>query len=227
MARLHLARPISDGATATAPTLHHLISPARLAHLASAAREHESQLIVSRDTPPDPAEFKFWYISDYHYRILRVWHSSASCWVTVGPDCLEIALRNDTGDTLKRGALVLPSGPSSFGIATGASINVIGFTPDTAASGAYVGVAYVGIGFVHVTTNASSSANMQRGALVHNIGSAPGDATATGGIASGVPGTEFYELGILLDNARAATSDLPQDMGFRALIRGPRTSRSL
>lgn len=224
MASLSLDTPVADGNTVTAQTLHDLIENATVSGLSGGDLSAQSQVIVTKATAPDPADFPVWYDSAYRRRVLRFWHSGASCWITVGPDRLEIPLRNDSGGTLRRGAQVVAAGASAMTIDTRPSINALGFTQDTAASGAYVGVAYVGIGYISAVTNASATGNQLKGYLVHNFGSLPGDVSynVPGNSTSG-PDRVYY--GISIDRLNGG-GDYDHADGFRAMIRGPKVKGS-
>lgn len=231
MATLNLTSPIVDGDTVTAQTLHDLIETATVGGITGADLASGIQLIVSQDSAPSPSEFTYWWDSRAHDHVLRVWAQPFDVWLTVGPDRFELPFRNAAGQLLEPGMLMVAAGASEATIATGATLNILGFCQATTASGAYAPVATCGIGFVRVemesTDVATSSPLTPLGARAGWLKRA-----STSASVSTVTNAAVI-CATLIDPVRANGAHNAADWtgvslyGFRALLFGPRSSGSL
>lgn len=194
-----------------------MIETSTLTNLTGADLAAGAQLIASQISPPNPSEFRFWWSTRYEDQLLRVFAAPWNIWIAVGPDRFEVPFRNDSGDTLRKGALVIPAGASAFSIATGPSINVIGFLQETTASGAFGPVASCGVGFVsaEVTTTAQS------GKALSSRNAIAGSVMADGGDSSSNASGPIYAA--LIDDATGGGWTGVTEHGFRAILWGPKT----
>lgn len=140
---------ISAGDTVTAQTLHDMVENATVTGITGGDGSGQEVFLVAQAAAPNPTNNPFWYdTSNAQDHVGKVYALPWNAWITFGPDRVEIPLLNFSGGTIHKGALVVASGASSFGVASGPSANVLGFTQDTAVSGAAVGVGIFGICWV-------------------------------------------------------------------------------
>jgi len=161
MANLNSGRPIGANTTVTSQTLHDLIENATLSNLSGGDISGGGIFFVQaqQSTPNPSIASPFWFKTDPEDPIFRVYAAPFGTWLAVGPDRFEFALRNGSGtDALKGCFVVASTAPSEFTIASGVTINGIGFTQDLIPAGAYGPVACCGIGYA-LYSSASSGSN--------------------------------------------------------------------
>jgi hypothetical protein len=216
MADVNLTSPVTDGDTVTAQTLHDLIETATISGLTAADLSNQAQVVFADGTAPDASLYSFWWDTNHWDPVLRVYARPFNIWLAVGPDRFEVPLM--AAEPIFKGAVLVSAGASLVGIATGPTLNVVGFAQDTAASGAYVPVASCGIGFVAADADAGF-ASLE---VFTAVGAAAGKVvTANYGAASGA--TNVVALGMLLDSAIAGQSWTGVTLhGFRAFLWGPK-----
>lgn len=223
MATLNVDTSIQDGDTVTAATLHSLIEDASVDGLVGSDFAPGSNLLVAQSTAPDPSEYAFWFDTRYiEGQVVRVYAAPWNIWLTIGPGRFEVPFQ--AVEPFRSGSLVVhSSGPSQCGIATGASINVLGFAQDTAASGAWIPICPCGLGWVAWASGTTDSGAVRNAALITRWNpagtvSTPGGYNTAGG--GGVPLPELA-FGFLLDNT------VEKSLGRYAIIWGPKEPRSL
>jgi hypothetical protein len=230
MATLTIDTAVEDGDTITAQTLHDMIENATIGNLNSSDLIGDELWCISDASPPNVgAGERFWWDTNHGKgQVLRVYAQPWNIWLAVGPDRYEIPLRNDSGDTLARGALCFAAGTASaLTTVTGPTLTFVGFAQDTTASGAWAAVCPFGIGYVAWTTGATNPSNDVRGEGFSSINVEAGKVTSWSesthiGDGTGAP-IRGLIYGVLCENTSAA---LPVatvvDRGLRAKIWGPK-----
>jgi len=235
MATLNLASADELDATdtVTSQSLHDMIENATLDGLASADLQPGTLVLqVSPTAPDDTAGERFWWDSTrIDGQVFRVFAEPWNIWLAVGPDRIELPFRNDSGDTLHRGALCLVApGASAITIATGPTFSMVGFAQDTTASGSWAAVCTQGIGFVAWTSGTTNPSADIRGQELQAVNVRAGYVTAisSSDLAADqlAGGAHIWGLcfGFLTENT--SDPDLPvatvNARGLRARIWGPK-----
>lgn len=224
---------VEEGDTVTTSTLHSMIEDATIEGLDSSILTGGGALMEVSATPPDPDENKFWWDSRYVVGgVARVYAAPWNVWVTFGPDRMEVPFKNNSGQALEMGSMVIPdSAASAITIATGASMNVVGFLQNTCASGAIAVVASMGIGFVRWGTAVTNHAAGNTGELIRNRWNNAGEVNNSGqwNTADDAFGM-FYGCLIEGNTGDRTTDSEGEDLvttGYRALLWGPKTQRDV
>lgn len=157
MGRFARTLTISVADTVTAATLHSLIESATLTGLTTADLDLAGVAFPTVTTASfaGATTSPFWFSPDEEDTVFRVWNPGPSIWTAFGPDRFEIPLYNASATLCVRGTQVVASGASAFSIATGASINVLGFLQNDTPSGSYGPVATMGFGWALFSTSTS------------------------------------------------------------------------
>lgn len=107
--------------------------------------------ITAQSDTPSATEGMWWW--DMFEQLMKVWDSTHSVWLAIGPDRRDIAVRNWSGGVLpKGGAVSFIPGESNLRVqahsnATNSGIcpHMVGTMTDTTASGMWGGMSYQGI----------------------------------------------------------------------------------
>lgn len=221
MANLNSGRPISPTTTVTSQTLHSLIENATLSNLSGGDITGSGIFFTQAQaaTPNPSLVSPFWFKTDPEDPVFRVFASPFGVWLTVGPDRFEFALRNGSGtDALKGCFVVASTAPSEFTIASGATINGIGFCQDLIRAGQYGPVTSCGIGYALYSSASSGSGDRyQNQDVLINRNCPPG--TMAGLNIDGNDGSgPMY--GMWLESARSGSSGINNPR--RALLWSPK-----
>jgi len=215
MALIAKGTTIGIDTTVTAQTLQDLIGKALVSGISATDINGSAFFYAATTATPSASVYPFWYDTSTLDPVFRVFASPFNIWLTVGPDRFEIPLKNMSGGTTHKGALVCSTGASAFYVATNPSLNTINFLQDTCASGAWGPVCTYGIGWAAFSSSVSTSGTQTAGALR----------------AWGCPAGYCYGLGI--DAASTASRPMfgtwlepmianPAVTTYRALIWGPK-----
>lgn len=216
MADINLTQPVTDGDTVTAQILHDMIETATLTGLTAADLSSNVQVLVAQAAAPDPSLYSFWWRTESWEPLLYVYATPYDIWLAAGPDRFDIPFQ--ASEPLFKGACVVSAGASQVGIATGPTINVIGFAQDTAVSGAWVGVATCGLGWVSAPIQADGASQEAFTAVGADAGQV---VTANFNLASNA--TSVVCLGVYIDSLVANQTWTQASLnGARALIWGPK-----
>lgn len=218
MADVNLTQPVTDGDTVTAQTLHDLIETATLTGLTAADLSSGAQVVVAQAAAPDASLYSFWWKTEHWEPLLFVYARPFGIWCAAGPDRFDIPLM--AAEPIFKGACLISAGASMVGIATGPTLNVVGFAQDTAVSGAYVPVATCGIGWVAADPAGSSEAQMAFTAVGANAGK-----VVSAGYNSSSNATSVVALGVFIDDPQAGQTWTQCSLnGLRALLWGPKST---
>jgi hypothetical protein len=218
MADVNLTSPVTDGDTVTAQTLHDLIETATISGLTAADLSRGAQVILSDSAAPDASEYSYWWDNNHWDPVLRVYARPFNIWLAVGPDRFEFPLQ--ASEPIFKGAVLVSAGASMVGIATGATLNVVGFAQDSAASGAWVPVATCGIGWVAGDPQADA-ASME---VFTAVGADAGKVVTANWLGASTP-TSVVALGSFIDDPRDGQTWTGASLhGFRAFLWGPKSS---
>lgn len=229
MATLTTGVTLSDGDTVTSQTLHNMIEDATISNIA-ASDVSGGELCQVQSDAPDPDNGHFWWDTNYVTgQVLRVYAAPWNCWIAVGPDRFSIPMINGQGQTLRKGALVYCSAASTIAAGTGVTLNAVGFTQDTAASGAAVEVAVLGYAFVSYGTAVSTASNVNRAALkgeaFTSVGMPAGQVGMYGpaqALISGGDNANHIIHGVFLEQVESSNEETLRRRGYRAFLFGPK-----
>jgi hypothetical protein len=198
-----------------------MIETATLGNLTASDLSDEANLCVAQASSPSASEFKFWWDTHEYDPVFRVYSPEHELWLAAGPDRFEFPLQNWSGGATPKGAVIIPAGLNKFTIATGPTLNVLGFAQESAASGAWVPVATCGIGWVAADPDAAFGSNEAFTA----IGAVAGKVvTANWGTAS--TATNIVCLGASIDSLNNGWSGVSLH-GIRAQLWGPKLNTGL
>lgn len=159
MGQFNRTATISAADTVTSSTLHNLIESCTVSGLTVGDISLGGGVfpISSSASFAGSTTTPFWFNNSEEDPVYRVWNPAAGIWTAFGPDRFEIPLFNAAATLCLRGTQVVAAGASSFSIATGASINVIGFLQNDTPASSWGPVATMGIGWALFGVSSSVS----------------------------------------------------------------------